>query len=50
MHFLLNTRFYWKNVRQGDEKPGKTAQKLGNRPVWQQTRASAGWGGVHNSR
>jgi hypothetical protein len=33
MDFLLNARFYWKNVWQGDEKAGKTAHKIGNRPV-----------------
>jgi hypothetical protein len=39
MTFLLNARFYWKNAGQGDEKAGKTAQKLSNDPPCQQTRA-----------
>jgi hypothetical protein len=42
MPFLLNARFYWKNVRQGDEKAGKTAQKLGNSPLLPELRASDG--------
>jgi hypothetical protein len=35
MTFLLNARFYWKNVRQGDEKAGKSAQKLSSGPLRQ---------------
>jgi hypothetical protein len=40
MTFLLNARFYWKNVRQGDEKAGKSAQKLSSVPLGQETRGS----------
>jgi hypothetical protein len=42
MTFLLNARFYWKNVRQGDEKSGKSAQKLSKDPLRQEIRASTG--------
>jgi hypothetical protein len=41
MHFLLNARFYWKNVWQGDEKSGKSAQKMSSSPLRQEIRASA---------
>jgi hypothetical protein len=40
MNFLLNPRFIGKNRQQGDETMGKTAQKLGSCPSWQETRAS----------
>jgi hypothetical protein len=42
MTFSLNTRIYWKNVRQGDEKAGKSAQNLSSNPLRQEIRASTG--------
>jgi hypothetical protein len=48
MTFLLNARFYWKNVRQGDEKSGKSAQKLSSGPLGQEIRGSADWAAVDN--
>jgi hypothetical protein len=42
MDFLLNAHFYWKNPWQGDEKAGKTAQKLSNEPRAQAIRGLRG--------